>query len=354
MLENWRYNRAREARSNFPVTELNQIFLDHEYKTQLALDKLGIEGSASPSEVPKAGCILAQPDLMFGLRIPYVVEVLGMPCAGKSTMIRRYLEEAWAKDRREKIAFVDEGVKEIKEEYGDLRYSDPLGYSLLGGLATFINQIQALREVRRGMQFVITDRGQIDRRVFRRTFFGQGKVEPRQIADEEKFIHYLENTPLQIGAIIMMMTRSEESVKREENPGPVTNMDFLPSLADQYWRLHWEISKGELPCRLYTCIDAEKDENEVYERFKYTMDLALNIHGILSAAFAKAFPDEFDRARIEFASGQKRKDLAEEILGDLLGGRVLIVGGDEMITKEDILQKKWMEVLDLRRGAPPA
>lgn len=349
MLENDRYNRAIEANSKFPESNLRDIFISEAYRTQLALGHLGIKDGMLPSEVPHVGTIMMAPELIPGLRVPYAVEILGMPRAGKSAFIDRYLKELWSKNERHKIHLVDEGARTVKDEFGDLRYSDPFQYSMLGGTATFMGYIEAMRNINTGMRLVISDRGQIDRRVFRRVLFSQGHVNPGIITEEEQFMYGLENTPIQVGGIIMLMTRPGESMRRSEKPGPVSNMDFLPRLYEQYWRLHWDILQGEIPYRIYTCIDAEKDREEVYERFKYAMDTALNIHNIYLTALAKAFPDEFDKARAEYGQKSRQPSYAEKVLGERLGGKkVLIVGGDEMKSEDEILEKTFVEGLRLK------
>lgn len=349
MLESWRYNRALEANAKQPESSPQDIFLSEEYKTQFALKQLGIKDAISPSEVPHVGTILMAPELISNLRVPYAVEVLGMPRSGKSTVINRYLSELWGRKERHKVHLVGEGARTIKDEFGDLRYSDPFQYSMLGGTVTFAGYINALRHVNTGMRMVTSDRGQIDRCVFRRTLFNQGHVNPEIMADEPEFMYGLENTPIQIGGIIMLMIRPEESMRRSERSGPVNNMDFLPRLYEQYWRLHWDILQGEFPYRIYTCIDAEKDSEEVYERFKYAMDNALNIHSIYLAALAKAFPEKFDKAKAEHDNSPRQQSRAQQVLGEKLGGkRVLIVGGDEMETKEEMLQKPFIEGIKLK------
>ncbi len=350
MLENWRYNRALEANSKQVGQEAKNTYFEQEYLTQLALGHLAIREGTAPSEVPKVGSLLMCPELMPNLRVPYVVEVLGMPGAGKSTLIERYLKELWSRDERNKVALIDEGARSVGQEYGDLRYTDPFLYSMLGGTATFLGYIDALKNTNSGMRVMISDRGQIDRRAFRRVLFGKGEVSPGIMADEKLFMFGLENTPVQIGGIIMLMTRPEVSVARKQVLGPITNMDFLPRLYEQYWRLHEEIMRGDVPYRIYTCIDAEKDTEEVYERFKYAMDTALNIHGIFLAALGKSFPEEFDRAKAEYDKTPRRRSHTQEVLGKKLGGKkVLIVGGDEMESDEEVLNKPFLEGIELRK-----
>jgi len=173
MLENWRYNRALEA--NGKQAEHNtDIFLEEEYRTQVALAYLGVREAESPSEVLKVGSLFLRPELIPGLRVPYAVEVLGMPHSGKSTAITRYLKELRGRNERNKVALVKEGAGAIKAKYKDLRELDPFAYSLLGGTATFKGYISALKNVNAGMRMAASDRGQIDRRIFRRSLFSRG------------------------------------------------------------------------------------------------------------------------------------------------------------------------------------
>jgi len=250
MLENDRHGRAIEASNKCGKPNSRDIFLDQEYLTQIAFEQLGVRDSISPSDVSHVGVLLMNPELVFGLRVPYAVEVLGMPRAGKTTVINRYLQELWSRGERHKVTLVKEGARIIKQEFGGLRYSDPFQYSMLGGTATFRGYIDSLRNVNSGMRLVISDRGQVDRRVFRRAYFSQGQVNPEIMADEEQFMYGLENTPIQMGGVIILMIRPEETMRRNEKPGPIVNMDFLPRLYEQYWRLHWEVLQGEVPYRI--------------------------------------------------------------------------------------------------------
>ena len=353
MLENWRYNRALEACKKRPGPEPKNILLSEEYKTELALRSLGVNENTPPSEVSKVGRILIRPDLLINLRIPYAVEILGMPHSGKTTMINRYLEELWQRNERNNVALVEEGARSIEDEYGNLRFSDPFTYSLLGGTKTFINYVESIDKVSSGTRMIISDRGQIDRRVFRRALFQSGEVNPEIMVEEEGFMYGMENTPVQLGGIIMFMQRPHVTIKRgvtDNKEHPVSNMNFLPRLYEQYLRLHWEVSKGEIPYRLYACIDAEKSLEEVYERFKYAMDSALNLHQTLLTAFSQVFPHEFDKIKKLVNEGKFPESAAQKILSEKLGGRVKIVGGDDMESEDDILDRPFVEMIDKRKN----
>ncbi len=350
MLEKWRYNRALEASRKYPNSELRHVFLEQELLTQSALNNLGVKGAETPpSRVAKVGRMLMAPETIPDLRVPYAVEVLGMPDAGKSTMINRYLQELWARNERYKLALVPEGARNVKDKFGDLRYTDPFTYSTLGGTATFMGYISSLENLNSGLRMVVSDRGQVDRRIFRRALFSRGDVSPEIMTDEQEYICGLENTPIQVGGMIMLMIRPSEAMRRDPKPGPVKNPDFLSRIYEQYWRLHWDILQGDIPFRIYTCINAEESQEEVYERFKYAMDTTMNIHATYLMALAQAFPNEFDKASAEAKSKAGQQSEAERLLGEKFGGRVKIVGGDDMQSEDEILQNPVIEGYKLRK-----
>lgn len=349
MLENPRYGRALEAQSKQSKQGFRDVFLDREYQTQTALNELGIKETTSPSEVPHVGTILMDPELIPGLRVPYAVEVLGMPHAGKTMMINRYLEELWTRKQRHQVALVTEGAASIIGKYGELRYSDPSLYAELAGIRTFTGYFKSLKDINLGVRVLLSDRGQVDRRVWRRAYSMQGKVNPEIMLWEGDYIEDFESTPVQVGAIIMLMVRPEESIGREGKTGPITNIGVLSLLYEQYWRLHWEILQGEVPYRVYTCIDAEKDSEEVYQRFRYAVDTALNVHNVYLASLARAFPEEFDRAIAESKKNPRRPTHTQRVLSKKLGTKgVLVVGGDDMKSEDEILKRPMVEVLRLK------
>ena len=335
----------------WPSRELG-VFFDQEFLVQHALAHLGIALSDPPSQAYKVGRMFMRPDDIPGLRLPYAVEVLGMSGAGKTTMINRYLQELWRRKTRHKVYYVDEGARTIREREGQLRVEDPFLYSMMGGMATFGGYNQGLVESNTGVHMFIADRGQVDRRVFRRALFSQGHVSPKTMVQEEDFIYGLENTPIQIGGMVMLMVKPETAFSSRGNDGrvgPVRNMDFLPRLYEQYWRLHWEILEGKVPYRVYTCIDAEEDTEMVYERFRYAMDVTMNIHHTFTLAASLAWPDDFDRIWGEAKAEKSGMHPAEEYLSRKLGERVRIVGGDEMGDKGEILNRVVIEGVRARR-----
>ena len=323
------------------------VLMEQHYQTQNAFMHLGMDKIVQPSEVLHVGDHFMVPELYSSLRIPYAVEVLGMPRAGKTTLLNRYMRELWIRKERHNIFMVTEGARSIKEQYGDLRYSDPFTYAMMGGLNTMLQYTESLRNINMGMRMVVSDRGAIDRRIFRRSLFEKGEVNPKLMIDEDQFIHDFEHTPMQVGGIIMVMTRPEVSLDRSKKEGPVANREFLELLHEQYWRLHWELIKGKEPYRIYTCIDGEMNPEEVYQQFIYAMDKMLYIHDVLLYTISQTHPEEFDEAQVEYNKTGAPKDNATRILEERLKRKVLIVGGDDM-REDDLFNKPFLETIDLK------
>jgi TRAP-type mannitol/chloroaromatic compound transport system substrate-binding protein len=90
--------------------------------------------------------------------------------------------------------------------------------------------------------------------------------------------------------------------------------------------------------------------DEVYERFKYAMDNILTIPETTLAAFAKAFPKEFDKAKELYGKGFRNVSYTEKVLSQKLGvKRVKIIGGDDMVSEDDILNRPFVEVHGLKK-----
>lgn len=351
MLDNPRFNAALSASNEHNHPNARQVQLDQQFLTQKALKELGVDFSTPPSRVPKADRILMIPEKIEELRRPYAVEVLGMPGSGKTTCINRYLEDLWGRQKRHQVAFVDEGARKVKEQYGDLRYSDPFAFHMMAGSTTFADYY--MEAIAQNPRMIVADRGQIDRRIFRRFLFTQGQVHPGIMEGEAQFIYGLENTPVQICGIICFLVRPEVTMQRIGREGPVVNMKVLSQLYEQYLRLHNELINWDpqTPYRIYEMIDAEKSPESVYEQFRYVMDHCLNLPEIMLHALSKVAPDEFDKAKSEYdKSPTKGSTHAERVMAQRLGVKsVHIVGGDEMESDEEILTKPFVEGVIPRR-----
>ena len=351
-LEHSRMLRAISGSNKFSGLKDLGIFYGQELRTQQALSDLGINITDSPEKAPKVDRIFMNIEGVESLRRPYAIEVMGPPGSGKTTVINKYLEYLWYQNKRHTVAYIEEGVRDLPKEANHIQASDPVFYSILGSLNTTYSYMSALKELPNNTYAFLTDRGFVEKRVWRRAYFSKGDVDPKPMATWEENIDQAEGTPIQVGAIIMLMMRPEFSMYARGNDGTprrVRNMDLLPRLYEQYWRLHWEILNGQIPYRVYICINAERSLNEVYEEFSNAMDLALNMQEIYKSALAKAFPKEYGQALKQIKHTPKEPSYAKRILSKQLGGSVKIIGGDDMGSENDILKRPFIEVVRTRK-----
>lgn len=332
--DSWRYNRAvvgyKNWLSKYNQFQINQgaselgTFLKQEYITQLALAHLGVNISSLPKDVLGIDKVRIVPELIASLRFPYAVEVLGMPGAGKTTLIQRYLNDKWG-DKRNQIYYLSEadGVGA-----GDLRKKNPFFYSVYLGLQNLSKYMEALSD-KSDPKYILSERGQIDRRAFRRDLFLQGNCDPKIMQNEAQFIKEDESIPMQLGGVVMLLVDPETRVSRTAYRGVSAERTVERSqrLYEQYLRLHYELRNGEIPTRMYACIDANKPIEDVYEQFSYNMDIAFSLHDqMLAATVGDIEMHNWYAAEVESAI---RPFLdAEEEFFRRTGLRVKIVGDD--------------------------
>ena len=177
MLEQERYNRALTAHEKSRDHRLDPTFTDWsdhnylhyllsvEYEHQQLTYGQQPRDKRSPADMEKIDTSILLPELIQYLRNPYTIEILGMPRAGKTTAIARYLQELWERGERSRVFHVKEGVRIVKEIAGDMRTTDPFSYTMIGGLITLSESISAAKH---GSEAILNDRGQIDRVAFLR------------------------------------------------------------------------------------------------------------------------------------------------------------------------------------------
>lgn len=270
MLESERYNRSLRTNSDISDPEFQdlQVFLDQEYITQFCLNKMGLTVNDSPNKLPRVNEIFTIDGLVGQRRSPYALEVLGMPRAGKSTSINKFLESLWTKGVRRRIHLIREGARTVSEEYEYLKNDDTFGFHMVAGQETFLSTMENILSFE-DHEVILYDRGTLDRRAFRRAMFFQGKVSTKITRTEKLWEYGFETPPFQIGGLIMCLIKPEVSLEREgvrEKPGTVMNKEFLTLLYEQYMRLHYEIMSGSIITPAYTCIDMGCSEEEAYTK----------------------------------------------------------------------------------------
>lgn len=271
MIESWRYQRALRANAldREPPYQNLQVYLDQEHITQSALAKLGVGVEGLPKEIPEIDKVVLIPELIKNRSAPFIVEVMGMPQAGKSSSINHFLEQTWLTDQRGKIRLVQEGARTIPDEYQDFKDEDPFTFHLMAGNVTFTGLLGQVRDVGQ-FSVLLQDRGMLDRRVFRRALFFRGKVHPGWMAEEAFWADGLETPMFPIGGLVMCLVTPETSLAREgprEKPGSVMNADFLKTLYEQYLRFHYEILSEQLLMPSYACLDMECEPEDRFRKF---------------------------------------------------------------------------------------
>lgn len=286
MLENWRYNRALRAKAKTGEDYLD-YFIAHEHQTQLALSGMGVRKEDAPNKIPYIDTILTDPDLITSLSKPFVAEVIGMPRAGKTTSINKLLESLWISGIRHRVRFARESPRAIPDELGpvdpgfdflDLKHSHPLAFNIAGYVIT---KMGALRHIPEAGDFdmLLQDRGLFDRRIFRRSLFVDGDIDPLWMEFEDSIEQETEIPPFPVGAVILCVISPEESLQREgprKEPGVVMNKRFLEILYEQYMRFHYEIITRQVAIPAYVCIDMECTPEKASLKFNNAMAQILN------------------------------------------------------------------------------
>jgi len=198
-----------------------------------------------------------------------------MPGSGKSGLVNRYLKYINTPGTELKVIKRPEFETNFRQLNWGLKTTDPYRYTVLKNQNIAADYETALKT--EPSRILISDRGLIERRVFLRAYFHQGKISSTTLISETSLLGKVDIPPTQLNMVILMMIRPEISMDRYnywDNPGPVINMDFLPLLYEQYWRFHYELTcRKTIPFNRYCCIDAEGSMEAVYEQFSHTLNI---------------------------------------------------------------------------------
>ncbi len=291
-LEHGRYNRAlgSHLHPKFAPIEVPDdlaTYLEQEWITQNALDQLGVESNSAPCDIPGISQFHVKAQYIEQLPDGFQIDVMGMPRAGKTSVLRRFNETS---EYSQKVHFIPENVFPLSTDK-DIKYKVP-------GLLQSMTQVR-LVEI---FEFIdryedpkplLLDRGVLDRVVFKRTMFQKGDVPANGIRGG--FKHSLEEEIIDhpIGAVILCLARPEISLEREgmrDKPGYIMNEDFLAGLYEQYLRLYYELVSGtignadvlfdyDIPVPIVIALDMEGDEEANYKIFDTAMQQILFLTG---------------------------------------------------------------------------
>lgn len=271
MLDNERYNEA--VRSTAKLSKLHptdlpnltfQELLEEEYLTRLSLQKLKIYPDNNLHRLPFIDQIIfpSSPISEERRNLPLLIEVAGMPKAGKSTSIKNALREYPILDPVQEITGF--AKRQWKKREGNNWNGSGFEIS-----QTILNT--AIPDILLGINpdsVIISDRGLVDQFIFAKANFIDGRrylyqtessyYGVRKVIDSP--ISALENmatNPCRSYALILCLTTPKVSLKREGfrfKKGSVMNKYFLTKLYEQYLRFHHDIieTKKDMP---YACLD---------------------------------------------------------------------------------------------------
>jgi hypothetical protein len=263
MLDNTRYNEALESSANYEG-DINQpwlqIFLDEEFRTQEALRNLDATKETPPSQIPEINRIHINPKLLSGLPANFIVEFLGMPRAGKTTVI-----QACQTTLGNSFQGLEEGTKRLVDWQSKYKYDDPFLYHVYTSIET-MRLFDIAKQTPPGRIF-LQDRGLVDRKIFRRSLFIAGQADPSAIKEEaDIFKMYPFTPPYGLGFVILCLVRPDIAIFRDgprDKQGSIINKQFLGTLYEQYLRFHEEVLSQKRYYPAYLAIDMEQDSEKV-------------------------------------------------------------------------------------------
>jgi len=251
-----------------------QILLDEQYRTQVALESLHINVSSKPSEIPMIN-VLAMPQGIIDLRYPTTLSLIGMPRSGKSSSLKYFGDEEWAKTFGERAG----EVKDVLDRTGQFSFETQTLWQRYLQYEDYLSIIDK-NEVNQDY-WVTFDRDWTDVAMTRANILF-GRLDPaigisksslqsaKEDLDKYKKGHTL---------VILLLTRPEESLKREgprKSPGRIMNLPFLQVLYEQYLRFHYEMlfytkTYGKNRPFFYACLDGSGDPYATYRMIEKTM-----------------------------------------------------------------------------------
>ena len=262
MLDNERYNDSlrsiKDLINGQGIQEPDlkfQALLKEQYKTQKALQELGINKLSPPDRVPHINEIIFPKTGVSKQRskLPLLIEVGGMPRSGKTTVING-TSELFGQD----LDILPEPVEFVKRKANEMFPEDLSSQvELIETAKTIINLVGPLIMLRQseGKRAVVSDRDIVDQKIFEIAFYLRGIRTPRtneqsrygqifNLSDPHSILEEISTRDEHTYALIICITNSTTSLSREAprpKPGTIVNELFLSTLYEQYLRFHNEI-----------------------------------------------------------------------------------------------------------------
>jgi hypothetical protein len=283
MLDNERWWHAREgyvsATREFRDSNiLNRndlgIYLSEQYKTQIALEKMGVTLMDPPSKLPNN-------PLGF-------VSVIGIPKADKTSTLSRMAEHSMGN-----YIMVSEDSAHIKNAFDRMgiftfeNFTHALEYQRMDKLNevfNYVNEIAGSNPV--NTPLVLFDRDWIDIPMIRANFL-VGRLSPTTyLTSEEIFRKNIEAYTKNVNVgIVLGLIPPELSLLREgsrQMKGRIMQLPFLQVLYEQYVRFHYEMLNykeiyGTKRNFIYSCVDTS---NMDWEKNVRSLEHAINVMSI--------------------------------------------------------------------------
>lgn len=271
MLENERYNEAIEStaklsmlHSTNPPDLTFQRLLEEQYLTQTALQKLKIYPNNNLHQLPFINQIVLPDSPVPENRrnLPLLIEVAGMPKAGKSISIKNAKEQFQILNPVQEVAGF--AKRKWKERRGKNWNSS--GFETTKTILNIL--VPDILLSREPDSVIISDRDLVDQFIFTRANFLDGRHFIYQTESSYYGDRKVVNSPISAlrdmstksnrsYALILCLTTPTESLKREGfrlRKGTVMNKNFLNKLYEQYLRFHRDVveTKRDFP---YACLD---------------------------------------------------------------------------------------------------
>lgn len=296
----WREHGGASVVSDIDSSNLVQRdflpYIDESLATQDALLQLGVNSSVEPIDIPGIDHYHVRKELVAQLPPDFIIDVIGMPNTGKSTLVGDFGD--WLQDRNNRwsVSYIEEVARGFARTNGSeakLMFHEntkEAAYRAVVGRQYHTDpNYMACPQPKQPNLMV---RGIVDRVIWQRIYFATGDIP--QIAFAEGYKYYnsrLSEAPitLPVGAVIFMFASPQISLERDKprtEPSHVMNEPFLTKLYEQYLRLYQELQSGEFtngditevntPVPIVIGLDMEDDPEVCAGKFNDAMSYILS------------------------------------------------------------------------------
>jgi hypothetical protein len=284
MLEKDRYNQALVALSqnaeNFDHEQAFARLLEEQYRTQIALNKLGVNHTTPVKEIKKINEVVLLQNQLEEVQEKdqeVLIYIIGAPKTLKSTLGRSLSKIGGLRINEQEISLsVQEETAGYAKDALKRKSSNPNAFDHYSGIAytqlilDAANEAISRKLLQSSPRIHLVIRGPFDTIPFQRANFLDGKINHRTLDDHLNNVQKtMESQRNQRTGIIHLSCSPQESLRRNEeagnDDGKVMNPNSLRILHEQYLRFHQEmIESGRVPhlnLRVpYACVDMSGED----------------------------------------------------------------------------------------------